>query len=141
MKHSRFVGIADTSVLIRATNDSRFRAFDSRTGELLWGNDAGSKWAQQPDNLHGERRAAVRTHGRRGGAFLGGGLNNSLVAFALSDIARKPLPDSVSKAVAGGVAARRGQPVVGVFRPASIAPGDTKGLVEKPAGQVDIRWR
>jgi hypothetical protein len=69
-----------------------------------------------------------------GGAFLGGGLSNTLVAFALPDIRQKPLPDSVLKAVAAAVAARRGQPIVGAFRPALLTPGGTKGLVEKTCG-------
>jgi hypothetical protein len=69
-----------------------------------------------------------------GGGFLGGGVSNSLVAFGLPDVDRKPLPVSVSKAVAAGAAARRGAPEVGAFRPAALPAGGTQALVEKTCG-------
>jgi hypothetical protein len=69
-----------------------------------------------------------------GGAFLGGGLSNTLVAFALPDAPRKPLPASVTKAIAAASAARRGVPKVGAFAPAALASGGAKGLVERTCG-------
>jgi hypothetical protein len=69
-----------------------------------------------------------------GGAFLGGGLSNSLVAFALPDVRRKPLPSSVSKAVAAASAARRGLPKVGAFAPVVLPAGGARTLVEKTCG-------
>ena len=69
-----------------------------------------------------------------GGAFLGGGISNSLVAFALPDVPRKPLPASVSRAVAAAAAARRGLPKVGAFAPVALPPGGAKALVEKTCG-------
>ena len=69
-----------------------------------------------------------------GGAFLGGGLSNSLVAFVLPDVSRKPLPVSVSKAVAAAAAARRGAPKVGSFAPLALPAGGAKALVEKTCG-------
>ena len=69
-----------------------------------------------------------------GGAFLGSPVSNSLVAFALPDVRRKPLPVSVSKAVAAAAAARRGMPKVGAFAPVALPPGGAKELVEKTCG-------
>jgi (2Fe-2S) ferredoxin len=69
-----------------------------------------------------------------GGAFLGGPLSNSLVAFALPDVKLKPLPVSVSKAVAVAAAARRGAPKVGAFAPVALPAGGAKALVEKTCG-------
>ena len=69
-----------------------------------------------------------------GGGFLGGGLSNSLVAFALPDVDRKPLPASVSKAVAATAAARRVAPRNGAFTPVVLPAGGAKALVEKTCG-------
>ena len=49
----------------------------------------------------------------------------------LPDVPRKPLPISVSKAVASAAAARRGTPNVGSFAPAVLPAGGAKALVEK----------
>src|SRR5207248_6889559 len=80
----------------------------------------------------GRQYVAVMAAG--GGAFLGGALSNSLVAFALPDVARKPLPVSVSKAVAAAAAARRGAPKVGAFAPVALPAGGAKALLEKTCG-------
>jgi hypothetical protein len=69
-----------------------------------------------------------------GGGFLGGGLSNSLCAFALPDVPRKPLPVSVSKAVAAAAVAGRGVPKVGAYAPVVLPPGGAKALVEKTCG-------
>ncbi|MGO4884095.1 MAG: PQQ-binding-like beta-propeller repeat protein [Bryobacteraceae bacterium] len=129
------IATAGGLVFIGATNDSRFRAFDSRTGKLLWEAKLEASGHTSPITYMGrDERQYVVLMAAGGGAFLGGGLSNSLVAFALPDIRQKPLPDSVSKAVAAAVAARRGQPIVGAFRPALLTPGGTQGLVEKTCG-------
>jgi hypothetical protein len=69
-----------------------------------------------------------------GGAFFGGPLSNTLVAFALPDVPRKPLPVAVSKAVATAAAARRGVPKVGAFAPTVLPPGGARALVDKACG-------
>jgi hypothetical protein len=69
-----------------------------------------------------------------GGGFLGGGVSNGLVAFALPNVDRKPLPVSVSTAVAAATAARRGVPKVGGFRPVALPAGGAQALVEKTCG-------
>ena len=129
------VATAGGIVFIGATNDSRFRAFDSRTGNLLWETKLEASGHTSPITYMGrDGRQYVALMAAGGGGFLDGGLSNSLVAFALPDIRRKPLPDSVSKAVAAAAAARRGQPTVGAFPPVVLTPGGTKALVEKTCG-------
>ncbi len=51
-------------LFIGATNDKRFRAFDSRTGKLLWGGQAGLRGDQRPHDVSGQGRQAVRGCGR-----------------------------------------------------------------------------
>jgi cytochrome c5 len=58
-------------------------------------------------------------------------VSNSLVAFALPDIPRKPLPPSVTAAVAVAAKARRGTPQVGKSAPVTLPSGGAKALVEK----------
>jgi hypothetical protein len=69
-----------------------------------------------------------------GGDFLGGSMSNTLVAFALPDVRRKPLPVSVSKAVAAAAAARRGTAKVGAFAPVALPAGGAKALVQRTCG-------
>ena len=143
------IGIRDTGTLslggslatagglvwIGATNDSRFRAFNSRTGKLLWEATLEASGHTSPITYMGrDNRQYVALMAAGGGAFLGGGLSNSLVAFALPEIRRKPLPVSVTEAVAAAALARRGQPKVGAFRPADLPAGGAKALVEKTCG-------
>lgn len=122
-------------VFIGATNDSRFRAFESRTGKLLWETKLEASGHTSPITYMGrDGRQYVTLMAAGGGAFLGGGLSNSLVAFALPDVRRKPLPPSVAKAVAAAAAARRGLPKIGAFAPVVLPAGGTKALVEKTCG-------
>jgi len=129
------IATAGGVVFIGATNDSRFRGFDSKTGKLLWETKLEASGHTSPVTYMGrDRRQYVALMAAGGGAFLGGGLSNSLVAFALPDVARKPLPVAVSKAVAAAAAARRGTPNVGAFAPAALAAGGEKALIEKTCG-------
>jgi hypothetical protein len=66
-----------------------------------------------------------------GGGFLGGGSSNTLVAFALPDVPRKPLPVEVSQAVAAAARRRRGRPQVGSPVPLALPPGGIGDLVER----------
>jgi quinoprotein glucose dehydrogenase len=129
------IATAGGLVFIGATNDSRFRAFDSKTGKLLWETKLEASGHSSPITYTGrDGRQYVALMAAGGGAFLGGGLSNTLVAFALPDIPRKPLPVSVTKAVAAAAAARRGQPHVGGFAPAPLPAGGVKALVDKTCG-------
>jgi len=129
------IATAGGLVFIGATNDSRFRAFDSRTGKLLWEVKLEASGHTSPiAYMRRDERQYVALMAAGGGGFLGGGVSNSLVAFALPDMDRKPLPVSVSKTVAEAAAARRGLPKVGGFRPAALPAGEAQALVEKTCG-------
>jgi cytochrome c5 len=65
-----------------------------------------------------------------GGGFFGGPVSNSLVAFALPDVPRKPLPSAVTAAVAAAKT-RRGTPQPGDAKPLTLPPGTAKALVER----------
>jgi glucose dehydrogenase len=129
------IATAGGLVFIAATNDSRFRAFDSRTGKLLWETKLEASGHTSPITYMGrDGRQYVALMAEGGGGYLAGGLSNSLVAFALPDVSRTPLPVSVSKAVATAAAARRGLPEVGAFAPLVLPAGGAKELVEKTCG-------
>jgi len=129
------IATAGGVVLIGATNDSRFRAFASKTGKLLWEVKLEASGHSSPITYMGrDGRQYVTLMAAGGGAFLGGGLSNTLVAFALPDVPRKPLPAAVAKAVAAAAAARRGLPKVGTFAPVELPKGGEKALVEKTCG-------
>lgn len=131
----QWVSVPVHHVFIGATNDSRFRAFDSKTGKLLWETKLEASGHSSPITYTGrDGRQYVAMMAAGGGAFLGGGLSNTLVAFALPDVPRKPLPASVTKAVTAAAAARRGQPQVGTFAPVALPAGGAKALVEKTCG-------
>ena len=129
------IATAGGVVFIAATNDARFRAFDSKQGRVLWETTLEANGHSSPVTYMGrDGRQYVALMAAGGGAFFGGGASNTLVAYALPGIARKDLPASVAKAVAASAAARRGVPKVGGFTPASLPPGGTKALVDKTCG-------
>lgn len=129
------IATAGGIVFIGATNDSRFRAFDSQTGKLLWETKLEASGHSSPITYMGrDGRQYVALMAAGGGGYLGGGLSNSLVALALPDVSRKPLPASVAKAVAANAVATRGVPKVGAFAPLVLPAGGAKALVEKTCG-------
>jgi len=129
------IATAGGLVFIAATNDSRFRAFESRTGKLLWEAKLEASGHSSPMTYMGrDGRQYVVLMAAGGGGFLGGGISNTLVAFALPDVHRKPLPQSVSKAVAAAAAARRGVPQVETFTPLVLPAGGARALVERTCG-------
>ncbi|PYT28198.1 MAG: hypothetical protein DMG57_16005 [Acidobacteria bacterium] len=131
------IATAGGVVFIGATNDSRFRAFDSRTGKLLWEQKVEASGHSIPITYMGrDGRQYVALMAEGGGDFLNGGMSNTLVAYALPDVKTKPLPASVAKAVAAAAEARRGQPKVGAFAPVALPKGGEKALVEKTCGTV-----
>lgn len=128
------IATAGGLIFIAATNDSRFRAFDSNTGKALWEAKLEASGHTSPITYLGrDGRQYVALMATGGGGFLGGGLSNSLMAFALPDVPRKPLPPSVGAAVAAanesGVVANPG-----ASTPLVLPPGGVKALVEKTCG-------
>ncbi len=129
------IATAGGLVFIGATIDAGFRAFDSKAGKVLWETKLEANGHASPITYMGrDGRQYVALMAAGGGAFFGGPLSNTLVAFALPDVPRKPLPATVSKAVAATAAARRGLPKVGAFAPAVLPPGGAKALVDKTCG-------
>lgn len=129
------IATAGGLVFIGATNDARFRAFESKTGKLLWEEKLEASGYTSPMTFMGrDGRQYVTLMAAAGGGFLGGPVSNTLVAFALPDAARKPLPASVAKAVAAAAAARRGTPEVGAFAPAALPAGEAQALLQKKCG-------
>src|SRR4051794_288038 len=123
------IATAGGLVFIGATNDARFHAFDSQTGKLLWEVKLEASGHTNPITYMGrDGRQYVALMATGGGGFLGGPVSNSLVGFALPDVARKALPASVAKAVA---AAKLDAPKLGGFAAAPLPAGGAKGLVEK----------
>ena len=73
-------------VFIGATIDSRFRAFDMRTGEQLWAGDLEASAHATPITYMGKksgRQFVVIAAG--GGGYFRGKVSDALAAFALSD--------------------------------------------------------
>jgi quinoprotein glucose dehydrogenase len=127
------VATAGSLVFIGATNDSRLRAFDSRNGKLLWETKLEASAHSSPITYMGrDGRQYLAVMAAGGGAFLGGGLSDTLVAFALPDVARKPLP--VSKTRVGTAGAQSGRAIVGPSVPVTPPPGGAKALMEKTCG-------
>jgi quinoprotein glucose dehydrogenase len=129
------VATAGSLVFIGATNDSRLRAFDSKNGKLLWEKKLEASAHSSPITYMGrDGRQYVAVMAAGGGAFLGGGLSNTMVAFALPDIARKPLPASVTRIGTAGT--QSGRAIVGPSVPLTLPPGGAKALMEKTCGTV-----
>jgi quinoprotein glucose dehydrogenase len=107
-------------VWIAATNDQRFRAFDAKTGKLLWSAPLEASGHTSPITYMGhDGRQYVALMAGGGGGYLGGPVGNTLVAFALDGSAKAgpasapPAPAAASKLAAAG---------------------DVKALVEKTCG-------
>ena len=122
------IATAGGVVFIGATNDARFRAFESRSGKVLWEATLEASAHTSPITYMGrDGRQYVAVMASGGGGFLGSQVSNSLVAFALPDVLRKPLPPSVTQRGNRPAPEAAGEP-----RP--LPPGGAKALVEKTCG-------
>jgi quinoprotein glucose dehydrogenase len=70
-------------VFIAATNDSRFRAFDSRTGEELWSAKIDASGHATPMTYTGRDGCQYVVIAAGGGGFFGSAPSDAIVAFAL----------------------------------------------------------
>ncbi|HYI97978.1 MAG TPA: PQQ-binding-like beta-propeller repeat protein, partial [Bryobacteraceae bacterium] len=78
------IATAGGLIFIGATNDSRFRAFESKTGRLLWEQPIDANGHTIPITYlgkDGKQYVAIMATG--GGGFFGGTPSDSLMAFAL----------------------------------------------------------
>ena len=130
------IATAGGLVFIGATNDSRFRAFDSKTGKLLWETKLEASGALQPDHLHGPRRPTIcRADGRR---------RRSVPGRRAEQYAGRVRAAGCSPQAAAGFGdegrsrGRRGAARTAAGRRASrrplLPPGGAKALVEKTCG-------
>ena len=72
-------------VFIGATMDSRFRAFDARTGEQLWAADLEASAHATPITYMGKSGKQFVAIAAGGGGYFRGKVSDALVAFALPD--------------------------------------------------------
>lgn len=80
------IATAGGLVFIGATNDSRFRAFESATGRLLWEQPIDANGHTIPityQGKDGKQYVAIMAGG--GGGYFGGTPSDSVVAFALGE--------------------------------------------------------
>ena len=90
------IATAGGLVFIAATNDSRFRAFESKTGKLLWDQPIDANGHTIPITYlgkDGKQYVAIMAGG--GGGYFGGTPSDSLIAFAIG----KGTPPSTHTAV------------------------------------------
>jgi hypothetical protein len=84
------IATAGGLVFIAATNDSMFRAFESKTGKLVWEQPIDGNGHTIPvtyQGKDGKQYVAIMAGG--GGGYFGGTPSDSVIAFALGD---KPAP-------------------------------------------------
>lgn len=88
------IATAGGLVFIGATNDSRFRAFESKTGRLVWEQPIDANGHTIPITYLGkDRKQYVVIMAGGGGGYFGGTPSDSIVAFALG---AAPAPAPVS---------------------------------------------
>lgn len=93
------IATAGGLVFIAATNDARFRAFESKTGKLLWEQPIDANGHTIPITYLGkDGKQYVALMAGNGGGYFGGAPGDSLMAFALGDGAA--LQPSVTQAPA-----------------------------------------
>jgi quinoprotein glucose dehydrogenase len=93
------IATAGGLVFIAATNDSRFRAFESKTGRLVWEQPIDGNGHTIPITYlgkDGKQYVAIMAGG--GGGFFGGTPSDSLMAFALGEDKAPTQPRVVSRA-------------------------------------------
>jgi glucose dehydrogenase len=91
------IATAGGLVFIAATNDSRFRAFESKTGRLVWEQPIDANGHTIPityQGKDGKQYVAIMAGG--GGGYFGGTPSDAVVAFALGEGKAPALP-TVSK--------------------------------------------
>ncbi len=121
------IATAGGLVFIAATNDSRFRAFESRTGRLLWDQPIDANGHTIPITYLGkDGRQYVAIMAGGGGGYFGGVPSDSVIAFALSET-RAP----VSRATVTRIETR---PSVEPPAPAVLPQGSGRMLVQRTCG-------
>lgn len=120
------IATAGGLVFIGATNDSRFRAFESKTGRLLWEQPIEANGHAIPITYlgrNGKQYVVIMAGG--GGGFFGTKSSDSVAAFALGDGAA---PREVSAAAPGP------EPAATAPAPAKLSEAVVKALVQRSCG-------
>jgi glucose dehydrogenase len=118
------IATAGGLVFIAATNDSRFRAFDSKTGKLLWEQPIDANGHTIPITYAGkDGKQYVAIMAGNGGGFFGGTPSDSLIAFALGD---KPVTAPVTSKVE--------TPAPRPMGPTVLPDAPNKALVQRTCG-------
>lgn len=125
-------------VFIAATNDSRFRAFDSKTGKPLWEHPIDANGHTIPVGYLGKdgRQYIVLMAGGGGGTF-GAPLSDSVTAFALGDEARGAEPPIITRNAPQSEASSADAPAseaAVASAPAKLAPKEQVQFIEQFCG-------
>ncbi len=120
------IATAGGLVFIAATNDSRFRAFESKTGKLLWDQPIDANGHTIPVTYlgkDGKQYVAIMAGG--GGGYFGGTPSDSLMAFALGDgpSMRPPAP-------------ARPAAIPPTARPVTLPDGSAKMVLQRACGSA-----
>lgn len=122
------IATAGGLVFIGATNDSRFRAFESKTGRLLWEQDIDANGHTIPITYlgkDGKQYVVIMASG--GGGYFGGTPSDSVVAFTLG-ASEAPRPGTPVSRVEPREAP--GKPV----RPVVLPDGPGQAIVRRTCG-------
>jgi glucose dehydrogenase len=122
------IATAGGLIFIAATNDSHFRAFESKTGRLLWDQPIDANGHTIPITYlgkDGKQYVAIMAGG--GGGYFGGTPADSVIAFAIGD-----RPVAPPAAVVSRVENQResNEPAI----PAGLPEGDGKAIVQRTCG-------
>ncbi len=120
------IATAGGLVFIAATNDSMFRAFESKTGRLVWEQPIDANGHTIPITYlgkDGKQYVAIMAGG--GGGYFGGTPADSVIAFALGS-RPAPAPNLISKAAA--------PPVKELSTPIVLPDSPEKALVTRTCG-------
>ena len=119
------IATAGGLVFIGARNDSRFRAFDSKTRKAALGNEAGSERAREPNDLHGTRRTAIRGGDGGGRRSVSGRRNQQHTGrLCAAGCPSQAFAGFGVEAVAGAARGKQArQPASGNSAPAVLPPG------------------
>ena len=129
------IATAGGLVFIAATNDSRFRAFESKTGRLLWERKIDANGHAIPITYLGKdgtQYVVIMAGG--GGGFFGGQPSDSVTAFALGDRLPRREVSSTPRTVATAASQTNAPPASSP--PARLPDEKGKALVERSCGKT-----
>jgi glucose dehydrogenase len=122
------IATAGGLVFIAATNDSRFRAFESKTGRLVWEQSIDANGHTIPITYvgkNGKQYVAIMAGG--GGGYFGGTPSDSVIAFALGEHAAPAVVTAAPHMTETPLARKPAGPV-------RLPEGTGKALVQRTCG-------